>query len=314
VGGPRRLPSAASIWLPSGRQVQLLARLAEVWADKLMDAEAALRCHQQILEIDPDHPISLKSMQKLYAEVQDWTLCQEPATPGGVLTEAEEQIRIHAAAGDLYAEELSDYGEAIAHWQKVVDLEPTHEGEPGPRRPVDGRRALGGARRHYRRQLRTRATPPARARSINGWVSSLARSWAARRRAHQLAGSAAHGREEPRCVARPARALFRARHVGGVRRHRAPHHPLTDPGEAKEVRFCWRRRSARTSSARRGRKNWHAKCGATEPHTADQMTLWPRCSRPSRRIRGVIALEKERRWPTSQVKVALYYEAARSRQ
>ncbi|MEZ4272660.1 MAG: tetratricopeptide repeat protein [Myxococcota bacterium] len=110
-----------------GEKSVLLERLAGLWGDKLMDAEAALRCHQQILEIDPDHPISLKSMQKLYAEVQDWdALAKNLSRQAEVLLDEEEQVRIHAAAGELYAEELSDMSAAIEHWSKVVEIDPAH--------------------------------------------------------------------------------------------------------------------------------------------------------------------------------------------
>ncbi len=119
----RRIEVAAE---PSTKS-QLLERLASVWGDKLMDAEAALRCHKQILEIDPDHPLTLKSMQKLYAEVQDWdSLAKNLARQAEVLTEAEDQVRIHSAAGELYAEEFGDNAAAIEHWAKVVDLVPSH--------------------------------------------------------------------------------------------------------------------------------------------------------------------------------------------
>lgn len=107
---------------------KLLERLAEVWNERLMDPEAALRCHQQIMEIDPDHPISLLQMQKLYAEVQNWdALAKNLARQASVFDDPAEQVRIHAAAGELYAEEFGDMAAAIDHWQKVVELEPTHE-------------------------------------------------------------------------------------------------------------------------------------------------------------------------------------------
>ena len=112
---------------PSEKSV-LLERLASVWGDRLMDAEAALRCHQQILEIDPDHPISLTSMEKLYAEVEDWdALAKNLTRQTEVLTDPENLVRINAAAGELYAEELGDMGAAIDHWQAVVAIEPAHE-------------------------------------------------------------------------------------------------------------------------------------------------------------------------------------------
>ncbi|MBC7794153.1 MAG: hypothetical protein H7Z43_10635, partial [Clostridia bacterium] len=106
---------------------QLLERLALVWGEKLHDAEAALRCHKQILEIDPDHPLTLRSMEKLYRELLDHdSLARNLARQSEVLTDRSDQIRIHASAGELYAEELGDMATAIEHWQLVVALDPAH--------------------------------------------------------------------------------------------------------------------------------------------------------------------------------------------
>ncbi len=107
------------------RKSELLERLAVVWGDRLMDTDAALRCHQQILDIDPDHPITLRSMQKLYAEVEDWdNLARNLERQAKVLTDKDDQLRIHKAAGALYAEEMNDNRLAIGHWFKVQDLQP----------------------------------------------------------------------------------------------------------------------------------------------------------------------------------------------
>ncbi len=122
------LEQRVAVATEASEKSQFLERLAVVWGENLMDAEAALRCHQQIMEIDPDHPISLRQMQKLYAEVQDWdALAKNLERQATVFEEPEEQIRVHAAAGTLFAEELGDMDAAIVHWQKVAELDPTHE-------------------------------------------------------------------------------------------------------------------------------------------------------------------------------------------
>lgn len=106
---------------------QLLERLAIVWGERLHDAEAALRCHKQILEIDPDHPLTLKSMEKLYRELEDWdALAKNLLRQADVLKDKSDQIRIHAAAGELFAEELGDMSMAIEHWLQVAALDPAH--------------------------------------------------------------------------------------------------------------------------------------------------------------------------------------------
>lgn len=134
---------------------RLLEKLASVWGDKLMDAEAALRCHKQILDIDPDHPLTLKSMQKLYAEVQDWdSLAKNLLKQAEVLKDKEDQVRIHEAAGDLYAEELADNNLAIEHYLKVVEFEPAHSrANPALDVLLSAEERWDLLAEHYRRQL-----------------------------------------------------------------------------------------------------------------------------------------------------------------
>jgi tetratricopeptide (TPR) repeat protein len=298
-----------------GVKSKLLERLAEVWADRLMDAEAALRCHQQILEIDPDHPISLRSMQKLYVEVQDWdALARNLTRQSEVLTDRDEQIRIHAAAGELYAEELSDYDGAISHWQSVVELQPTHE---------EGNQALDvlltaeerweELADHYRRQL-THTQDPTEKSEINqrlgvilgeklGRTDDALTSWL------EVLRSDDKNLDALRALLQlySERAMWEE-FVAVARRII----PLTDPGEAKEVRFLLAKALGENLGQRDEAIKLAREVRATEPHTADQLTRLAEMLKTIEAFdEAVIALEKGAALEEdTDVKVALYYEAA----
>ena len=298
-----------------GVKSRLLERLAEVWSDRMMDAEAALRCHQQILEIDPDHPISLKSMQKLYAEVQDWdSLAKNLARQIEVLTDDEDQVRIHAAAGQLYAEELSDYDAAIEHWKAVVDLDPTHvEGNDSLRVLLNTEERWEELAELYHKQLAHAQDPLAKS-EINQALGVIL--------GEKL------GRTDDALTSWLDVLVSDAKNVGALRAllglytERAMWEefvdvarrmiPLTDPVEAKEVRFLL----AKALGENLGEKDEAVKLArevrATEPHTANQMT---RLAEMLKNIEvfdeAVIALEKAASLEeNTDVKVALFYESA----
>ncbi|MCK5687772.1 hypothetical protein KAI87_00815 [Myxococcota bacterium] len=109
-------------------KIELLDRMALVFGDRLHDAAAAQRTNEQILSYEPDHPAALKHMQRIFYEEEKWdALCQNLDRQSEVLTSDEEQVRIHAVAGEIYTEELGENEHAIAHWQKVTAIDPTHE-------------------------------------------------------------------------------------------------------------------------------------------------------------------------------------------
>jgi len=294
---------------------KLLERLAAVWADRMMDAEAALRCHKQILEIDPDHPISLKSMQKLYAEVQDWdSLAKNLARQETVLTSPEEQVRIHAAAGTLYTEELSDNSQAIEHWKKVVALDPMHQDA------CDALEILLTAEErweelaeHYRGQL-SHTQDPAEKGEINRRLGvilgeKLGRSEDALGSWLEVLGGDAKNLDALRALLGlyTERAMW-TEFVGIARRII----PLTDPAEAKEVRIMLAKALGENLGQRDEAIKLAREVRATEPHTADQMT---RIAEMLKNIEAfdeaVISLEKAAALEgDNTIKVALYYEAA----
>lgn len=256
------------------RKSQLLERLAGVWGEKLMDAEAALRCHKQILEIDPDHPLTLKSMQKLYAEVQDWdALAKNLQRQAEVLKDRDDQIRIHSAAGQLYAEELSDNRTAIDHWQEVVKLEPAHPSANEALSVLLNVEELWEPlAEHYRRQL-TFTKDAARKSDINQRLGvilgeKLGRSEDALTSWQNVLAHDAKNVDALRalCGLYAERAMWEE-FVGVARRVI----PLVDPTEAKEVRLSL----ARALGENLGRRDEAIKLSrevrATEPHTVDQL-------------------------------------------
>ncbi|MBI3179401.1 MAG: hypothetical protein HYZ27_07045, partial [Deltaproteobacteria bacterium] len=299
---------------PSAKS-RLLERLAVVWSDHLMDAEAALRCHQQILEIDPDHPISLKSMQKLYAEVQDWdSLAKNLQRQAEVLTSKEDQVRVHAAAGKLYAEELGDNAIAIDHWLKVVEVNPAH-GEANQALEVllSAEERWDELATHYQRMLA--ATQDAGQKSDINRRLGMILSEKLGRTEDALTSWLEVLRAQPKNVD-ALRALLKLyndramwKELVEIARRAIP---LVDPGEAKEVRIVLAKALGENLGARDEAIKIAREVRATEPHTAEQLT---RLALTLKNIEAfdeaVVTIEKAAALETDAgAKIALFYEAA----
>lgn len=109
-------------------RVALLLRLAVVWNENLCEDEAGVRCYKQILELDPDQAEALKAIGVIYEEQSKYEeLADVLRHQAEVLTDPEEQYAIHKRLAELAAEEFSDYGDSIEHWNKVLAIKPDDE-------------------------------------------------------------------------------------------------------------------------------------------------------------------------------------------
>ena len=298
---------------PSAKS-KVLERLAFVWGDKLMDAEAALRCHKQILEIDPDHPLTLKSMQKLYAEVQDWDALEKNlARQADVLKDKDDQVRIHTAAGQLYGEELTDNGKAIEHWLKVVALEPAHQiANPALDVLLSAEERWQELADHYRRQL-TFTKDPQQKSEINRRLGVILGD-----KLGQSEDALSSWQEvlthDPKNVdaLRALLGLYNERAMWeefvGIARRLVP---LVDPTEAKETRLGLARALGEHLGKRDDAIKLAREVRATEPHTVDVLSrLATVLINIEAYDEAVIALEKAGALETEvDAKLARYYQA-----
>ena len=293
----------------------LLERLAGVWGDKLMDAEAALRCHKQILDIDPDHPITLKSMQKLYAEVQDWdSLAANLQRQADVLKDPAEQVRIWAAAGTLYAEELSDNVQAAAAWLKVVEIDSSHEeANQALQILLTAEERWEDLATLYKRLL-THTQDPADKLDINRRLGVILGEKLGRSEDALLSWQKVLEQDPKNTDAlRSLMALHTERamwqeFVGLARRLIA----LVDPVEAKDVRFALAKALGENLGQRDDAIRLAREVRATEPHTVDQLVrLGDMLCNIQAWDEAVIALDKGAALdqdPTA--KVGRYYQVA----
>ena len=77
---------------------RLLERLATVFKEKLNDAAAALRCHQQIMEIDPDMVPWQDDLVTVTPRIESGHLLL-PTGPGWGTEVNEDAVRAHPPKG-----------------------------------------------------------------------------------------------------------------------------------------------------------------------------------------------------------------------
>ena len=110
-----------------GRRVACLHKLAKVLELELRDADAAIRVHQELLEVVPGDSVSVAALDRLLAETQAWSALAEhvqyqidrAANPA-----AAAQLKLRLAK--LYEEHLDDVNLAIDTHEDVTRLEPSN--------------------------------------------------------------------------------------------------------------------------------------------------------------------------------------------
>jgi tetratricopeptide (TPR) repeat protein len=127
-------------------KAEALARVAEVYEDHLNDLSEATRRYESVFAIDPSNLNALKGLDRIfnrtgkYRELLDVLnrQIQVAATP-------RQKINLYERIAALHDEEFLDHQAAIEVLEKILDIDPSHDG------------ALGAIARHYRAQERWEA-------------------------------------------------------------------------------------------------------------------------------------------------------------
>ncbi len=103
---------------------QLLGRLALIYRDQLQEKERAIGAFVRILDIDPDHMLSIESLESLYLEVEEWDeLLSTYRRKLELLAGADERQLLQFQIAELLEKKLEDYDEAIAVYGEILQNE-----------------------------------------------------------------------------------------------------------------------------------------------------------------------------------------------
>ena len=120
-------------------KLNALARIAEVYEDRLGDTNEALRRYEAILEVDPSNVEALKGLDRIYSRTGKYRellgvldrQIAAAATP-------RQKINLLERIAGIYDEEFLDHGVAAETCEKILAIDPSHES------------ALTQLARHYR--------------------------------------------------------------------------------------------------------------------------------------------------------------------
>src|SRR5690606_1156451 len=109
--------------LDDERRLDLYRRMAKVYEERLGDLARAIDCHRAALDIDPDAPIALAELDRLYQGQTQWFELSELLV--GRIERAEdlaEQAALRLRLADVLENRMSDPEGAIDQYEKVIEL------------------------------------------------------------------------------------------------------------------------------------------------------------------------------------------------
>src|SRR5690606_11639036 len=107
--------------------ISLLHRNAEIYEEHLGSKDQAIEAYQKVLALAPSYLPCLKALGRLYAQTGRWNeLVEMYRQEAEVVPSTEQAAGLIFKVGELYEEKLNDLDQAIAAWQEVLTLSPSH--------------------------------------------------------------------------------------------------------------------------------------------------------------------------------------------
>jgi tetratricopeptide (TPR) repeat protein len=107
------------------RLSDLYARRGQVQLQYLGEADAAAASYARVIEIDPDNDTSVKFLESIYAQKNDWsgllTIYEKRAS---LIRDDERRLEALRRAARVAAAKMRDFAEAARLYQQVLDAEP----------------------------------------------------------------------------------------------------------------------------------------------------------------------------------------------
>ncbi|MBK8168920.1 MAG: tetratricopeptide repeat protein [Sandaracinaceae bacterium] len=110
-------------------KISVLSRLATMWEEEFVKLDKAAERLEQIVDIDPMHEAALRSLSRIYRQLQRWddligTLDRHvSATP-----DRKQKVDLFQAMGETYAQEKQDVDNAISAYQNLLAIEEKNVG------------------------------------------------------------------------------------------------------------------------------------------------------------------------------------------
>ncbi len=110
-------------------RTELQVKIAEIYEDRLSDADGALDRYEHVLEDDPHNLGALKGLERLYAKVGKYReLLQTLQSQFAVAATPRQKIALLERIGAIREEEFVEYADAAVAYEQVLEIDANHEG------------------------------------------------------------------------------------------------------------------------------------------------------------------------------------------
>jgi tetratricopeptide (TPR) repeat protein len=110
-------------------RIDTLSAIAELYEDRLNDAEKAIGVYEAVLGDDPHHLPSLKGLERIYSQKGKYDdLLTNLRTQLEAVATPRQRISILERIGGILEEEFVDHKRAADTFEEIVAIEPGHEG------------------------------------------------------------------------------------------------------------------------------------------------------------------------------------------
>jgi tetratricopeptide (TPR) repeat protein len=104
--------------------IQLLTRMAAIWEESFRDLEGASGTLIRILEVDPEHLPTVKTLERIWRQAGDWErLIEAHKRHIELIDDPEETVELYVAVGEIYLKELSNIERAEEAYQSALEFD-----------------------------------------------------------------------------------------------------------------------------------------------------------------------------------------------
>ncbi len=112
---------------PAQKKARLFV-LGQVYDRELQDQARAIETYTSVLDIDPDDVEAMQALDRLYVQTERWyDLLSVLERQTELSSSAAEVVSLRFRIGELWRERLNDPSRAVESYQRVLEMDPTHE-------------------------------------------------------------------------------------------------------------------------------------------------------------------------------------------
>jgi tetratricopeptide (TPR) repeat protein len=120
----RELKEASS----TSRQVEVLFRMAELYAAEVNDLVRAAECHERLLALEPGHMPSLEALERIYLQQRNYpALLKVHEAQAERVSDPRFQAALQSRLADIKETRIQPPQNASAHYLKLLRLEPDNQ-------------------------------------------------------------------------------------------------------------------------------------------------------------------------------------------